>query len=669
VNLIRPRVFLVVALSVMIFTSTLAMLVSIHDAPSSFAADEGYVISSPGAPTVFSSSVDVGLVDFLPAASPEIFAFSSYDGVPFVIRGVDWKFLELTDRKFITMSRDQNGTKLARDQAVIGSGLRDRLGLVPPCALPVMGSYQSKFEVVDVIGWFESSSSLDDELIVNLDMARSLSGMSSDKVSIVRLTSVSSEVRDLLMPTGPRFAIYDFASSRSRVVVGEDFELEVSLKNWGTKRGSVNLSIFDDQAGEVAIFRENIALDAGDEIRFSHPYSFDQIGIRDFSVSIDGKDPQRLTLRVEFASRYLVVWGPSAVALGSTFEVTVTDYAQYPVAGARVEFLNQTVYTNAAGTAVLNASELGTRQMIAYLQGYEAGGASFVVYDGSTYPNEFKPVIALLEVVPNDFKETEAAQVCLMVENDGQQAGVFVGTIILDGSARIAEVSIPLEPGESKVVFYPLGRVSPGHHIVKIGVSGGSFDVYPWYAGESDMIMMAVRYGGTLKISFAKAIPIVQAAKLSQGDVEVALISIGGISGTLAALSMISIFSKEIHEGRDKLGILRTIGASRSVIRRMVVRQSLAFSFPAALTGIALGLGVSGILLRSKWLMIFGHSLRYDVGASVAPWILIGTLVICLASSLASAEVAARASPISSIRKIEDASPERKTVDEVLGVE
>ncbi len=663
--IIRPRVFLVVALSVMIFTSTVSVLVSIRDAPSAFAADKGYVISSPGAPTVFSSIVDVGLLDYLSEGSPEIFALSSYDGVPFVVRGLDPKIMADMDS-----IRTDGKTGFERDQALIGADLRDRLSVDPPCSLSVTASYQSKFDIVDVVGWFKSSSSLDDELLVPLDLARSLSGMGHDKVSIVRLASVSSEVEDALMPSGARFAVYGFSSSRSKAVSGEEFELGVSLKNWGTERGKTTLEIHDDLAGNPdLIFSESIELDAGEEVRVVHSFSFDELGTKEFAVSIDGKDPQRLALVVEIVAKYLLVAGPADVALNSTFEVAVTDFAGGPVEGATVAFLNQTAVTNSSGIVRLSASELGTHLAVGSVLGFTNGSLVVEVYDVSIYPNEFKPIISGFEVVPIEFMETETGQVRLIVENGGRQAGIFTGTILLDYSTRFIEVGIPLGPGEGKTVYYPLERISPGHHTLSLNASETSFSVFSWYAGDPDLVMLAVKYGGTLKVTPADSIPIAQAAKLTQGDIEVALVSVGGISGVLAALSMTAIFSKEVHEARGKLGILRTIGAPRSAIRRMVVRQSLSFSSTGAVTGIALGLGVSGLLLNSGALMMFGHSLRFDVGMAVAPWILIGTLVICLASSVASAEVAVRATPISSIRKTEEAPPEQKTVDDVLGDE
>ncbi len=673
-NIIRARVFLVVAISVMIFTSIISVLDSVNRAPSSFAANEGYVISTPGAPTVFSSSVDVGLAEFLANSSlgpgsPEVFAFTSYDGIPFVIRGVE---LELVSKigPQLTTTRYDGGTGLHGRDALVGKDLLKRLGLLPPCDLPVTASYRSRLLVLHVVGWTESSSALDDEVLVSLETARYLSGMSQNKVSIVRLASMSSDLKGALMPTGPRFAIYDFESSKSVVIPDQEFKVSVTVKNWGTRSGAVNVSFADSTTlpGET-IFNTTVSLNAGVSVQIEHLVTYSEIGDRNIQARIDGDDPQSLEIGIQVVSPFLIVNSPAAVGRNLTFEVTVTDSTYAPLAGARIDFLNETVFTNASGIARLVAYELGNHSINASCSGFSGASSTVNVYDTSASPNEFKPQVSDFVVVPNSFKETESAQVRLIVENRGLQAGVFAGTILLDGSTVIAEVNMTLGPGATGVASYTLGGIRSGHHELTLGSIEYSFDVYPWYASEPDLLLLAIKYGGTLKVSSADTIPIVEAAKISQGDIEVALVSVGAISGMMAALSMTSIFSKEVHEARNKLGILRTIGASSPAIRKLVLRESLIYSVPAAAVGIGLSLLVTAALLSTKQLMVFGHSLRFGVDASVAPWILIGAILICLVSALASAEVAVRATPVSSIRKIEDSGLPPMSVDEVLGDE
>lgn len=673
-NLVRPRVLLVVALSVMIFTSTATVLVGLQKAPASFAADSGYVITSPGAPTIFSSSVDQELAaainSTIQAVSPEVFAFASFGGVPFVVRGVDLAMLARVGPSFVQLERLDGGSDLLGHDALIGTRLMERLEVTPPYVMPIPSSYTSGFEIVRVVGWFESESSLDDELLVSLDVARSLSGMGKDKVSVIRAGNVSAGLTDIITPTGPRFALYGFSVSKVRAVTGEPVDFVVSVKNWGTDRGRVNLSIADQSSNDARVIaRTEVALDAGAEFLFSHQLSLSSEGLHTIAASIDGGDSDSRSETVLVVPPYLRVTGPQWVVLNTKFDLYVTDYADRVIVGAQVEFSNQTALSDSAGKVRMNASELGRFAVNASYPGLANYSGNITVGDMSTYPNEFRPRVIQFTVVPELFKETETANVRMMVENDGRLPGDFTGTIRLDGSVVLVQVNVSLGPGESRTVLYPLGEIDPGQHYVALGDFTQVFNVQPWYMNDPDLVLLAVRYGGTTRLSSADAIPIVQAAKISQGDVEVALFSVGAISAALAALSMTSIFAKEVHEGRSKLGILRTIGASRKAIRKIVVKQSLAYSSLGAVAGVLLGLGLASFALRSGSLMMFGHSLEFDVDASLTPVILIGTLIVCLASSLASAEVAVRATPISSIRKTQESLPGPRPVDEILGDE
>lgn len=679
-NLIRPRAILVVALSVMVFTATASVLVGLERAPSSFAADSGYVVTSPGAPTIFSSVVDANLATAInrtsgyEGASPEIFAFSSFNGIPFVLRGIDWGLFSMTGPALSHVERLDGSSGLSGNEALVGSGLLGRLGIKTPYNLSVTASYQPRMKVLDVVGWFESSSSLNDELLVTLDVARDLSGIAADKVSIVRMSSLSAEVKDVLTPEGPRFAIYDFTGSKSRVVLGEEFALGVTVKNWGTARGQVNVSFTEWNStlgASSSLYTIPVTLDSGSEARIAHNVSFEDFGLKDLGAEIDGKDASKIDIAIDVVSSWLALWGPDSVALGSSFEVTVADYAGHPVVGAVVDFLNQTAVTDASGKARLNATNVGDFVMSASYPGLQNGSWSLSVVDLGSYPNSFNPIVTRFTILPYSFKETESGELLVVVENRGRLGGQFTKTIYLD-SARFRALNVSLGPAETLVLTYQLDDISVGYHTLALGSSSAAFSVYPWYSEDQSLVQLAVKYGGTLKLSSATAIPMYQAAKLSQGEVDVAVMSVLCIAGTLAVLSVTSILAKEIHEGRAKLGVLRTIGAPRSAIRLLILRQSLAVSVVGAAIGVMLGLALAVALLESGSIMIFGHAIisSYSIGSSVAGTvILIGSVVICVATSLAAAEVAARSTPISSIRKTEEDRSDHRTVDEALGEE
>ena len=666
-----------VALSVMIFTATVTVLVGLKEAPSSFAANRGFVISSPGAATVFSSSVDEELAHAIDSsvqhASPEVFAFSSRDGVPFVVRGVDLEMLEGTGPAFLSLERSDGETGLDGCSALIGARLKERLSLDPPSNISITSSYSSSFHVVRVVGWFESRSALDDELLVSLDLARSLSGMADGKVSIIRVGGADPALQEILMPSGPEFAVYDLRASVAQTVSGEQFSVEVTVKNWGTESGRVNLTVTEEFAGEEnSVWAQELRLNASQELRLSRQVTLTQEGPHTINATVGGQEKSSQTVTISIVHPYLVIDCPVVVGINTTFNLTVADYAGNLIEGAEVRFAGQVLLTDDLGRVSFSALTLGDDVPVtASFPGFSNRTANVTVVDFDTYPNEFKPMVMSFGFVPYsmEFNEKEPGTISVTVWNDGRLPGNFVASIILDGGEVFARLNISLGPGDWGQASYTLAGIDPGQHSLSLDDQVRQFTVQPWYADDEDLVLLAVRYGGAAHLSSVGSIPIAQAAKISQGDIEVALLSIGAISATLAALSVTSIFSKEVHENRSKLGVLRTIGASHQAVRKLVVRQSLVYSVPGALAGAVLGLAVALLMMRWGVLWMFGHALTFDMDAQVVLAILVGIVSICLVSSLVSAGVAVRATPISSIRGTEEESQGRRTVDEVLGIE
>ena len=233
----------------MIFTTTAGVLSGLRSAPNAFAADEGYAISSSSAPTIFSSHVDLSMADALKAmpnitgASPEIFAFTSWNGKSFVLRGVSLEDLNSTGPAFQKWHLTGAHSPGERTSALLGSRLYERLGLSLPCTIPLVGSYSPRMELINVVGWFETKSSLDDEMLASLDVARFLSGMTPDQVSIIRVATNDPEwLSSLLSPQGARFTLFDLLSQKTYAVVGEEVGVSVGVRNWGTEKGSVTVS-------------------------------------------------------------------------------------------------------------------------------------------------------------------------------------------------------------------------------------------------------------------------------------------------------------------------------------------------------------------------------------------------------------------------------------------
>jgi ABC-type antimicrobial peptide transport system permease subunit len=656
----------------MIFTTTASVLAGLHSAPAAFAANGGFAIASSSAPTIFASQVDMSMVGPLSAlpqidgASPEVFAFSSYNGVSFVLRGVDLDMLNATGPAFHKFVLSGAASVKDKSSAVIGLNLKARLGIQIPFTLPVVGSYSPKIEFLNVVGSFETGTSLDDELLVSLDVARFLTGMSPDKVSIIRVsTSDPSWLSGLLLPHGPRFTLFDLLTQKSQVAVGEPVAVSVGVRNWGSATGPVSIK-FAESGDTLA--DETIALNASESDRVMKMLSFSQLGLHTVNVSIDGVFPVKLSVNITVVDPYLDIAAPSTVAVGDSFTVTVTDYLGNPATHARVEFGSSVNVTDGNGDTTFQANQAGIFVVVANVTGYRNASATVRAIDPSSYPAAFLPSVVSFTLSPEIIKESESATGVVVVENGGSIAGTFNVTVYLD-SAPHTVLNASLEGLESKTITFRLRDLATGTHIVQVATFSRSLAVQSWIVDNPDLVQLVMRYSGSDSLFSAGSVPIYQAAKISEGNVAVALFAIGAVSALLALLAITSVFSKEIRESRRRLGILKTIGAPRSAIRRLVFPQALENSIAGAAIGIAFGVIIVDAISKSDLLVLFGHRFHLDINTNLLVLLLLGAVAISVSSALASAMMAVRETTIRSIRRLEDEAGEPVDVEELIADE
>ncbi len=661
---IRRRVTAVIALSVLIFSATVSVLVGLGDAPSAFAASEGYVIASADAPTIFSSRVDMDMarvlegMENITGASPEVFAFSSWDGHSFVVRGVDWDRVRAVPPSLTVQFADGSGT-LSAGCAIVGHRLADKLDLPLPGTVPLAGSYDYRVEVVKVLGTFRSDSPLDDEMLVSSEVARSLSGMAPDEASIIRVsTSSPAWLESLLEPDRARFAIYDLSASDSQLVPGEECEVTVAVRNWGTEPGSVTVSLRDQ--GE-SFHEETVSLNGSGETNVSATYSSDVVMVHEISATISGDFAVTLSVSVSVVTPYLVASFHDTVALGSSLEVALSTYSGDPAPGVGVTLLDSASpenVTDAFGRCALPADEEGTFTLEFDTAGTEFDGMpiqgssrTVEVVDTSEMIPWFLPVPVDLSVDPESPVEGDAVTALVTVENRGSMGGTTTVNLTLDGMPYSSR-EVYIGPAETVTVSFELLDLDPSQHVVQAGSFSESFYVAPWYSDDPELVQLVIRYGGSATFSSAGAIPIYEAAKISEGNIALALFALGVVAALLSTLAIVSAFSKEVSDGRKRLGIIRALGASRDRIRAIVFREALGVSLIGSSVGVASGLLVAVALARSDMFVVFGHVLELDLGPAVAMLIFAGAVAISLVSALASAELAVRETAMTSIRDL-----------------
>lgn len=650
------------ALAIMIFTSSVTVLSGLRSAPGAFAAGEGFVVSDNSAPTIFSSRVSAEMVEALEAtpgitgASPEVFAFSSFNGVSFVLRGADIERLNKTGPSFETFYMSSGESMEPKSSALVGARLLERLGADIPTYLPLVGSYSSRVELVKLIGSFSTGTSLDDELLVSLDVARFLSGMAKDSVSIIRVsTDDPAWLAGVLSPENARFALYDLHTSKSEASPDENVSLSFKIRNWGGSPGTIIVQFF---LSSSLVDEEEVALNASSSTSIERSFAFEELGAQSLRISIAGDFPVSLYANITVVEPYLKVSAPSKVLLDDAFNVTVTESSGEAASGSLVTFGSQSSYADQEGRVSFVAGASGTWTIHASLSGLVDGTASVEVLDPSEFPDEFIPSIVDFSVLPEVMKESESARCVLVVQNDGSRSGYYPVQVLVDAQPHTS-LNISLAGMGSATVRFDLVGLSPGTHTVQAGSFSRGIVVESWIVENPDLVQLVIRYGGTTSLSASASIPIYQAAKISEGNVAVALFAIGAISALLSALAISSVYAREVHESRRRLGILRTIGASRSAIWRLVFPQALEGGLAGAAVGVALGVVVSDTLSRSGVFMVFGHELTIQVDTQLLVLVLVGAVLICVSTAFVSALAASKESAIRSIKKLtpEDAEP------------
>jgi ABC-type lipoprotein release transport system permease subunit len=672
--MIRARVVVVVMLAITIFTATSSVLSGLYTAPASFSSSGDFVIMSEDAPTIFSSQVEVGLaaalmsVENVTGAWPEIIAFSTWNGVSFVLRGTDLEAFMPVLAESSPSTPELAEITIERTSAVVGARLLDRLDIEVPSVLPVTGSYSSRIEFVDVAGSFETGSYLDDELLVSLEVARHLTNTPEDMASVISVSTDDPEwLADVLSPEAARYALLNVHPLVTTIVVEEELTISMDIRNWGSERGDVTLSISEDGA---PVDGYQVSVDAGSTVSVSRILSFSSTGLHSLDVSISGDFPVTATVNVSVVDPYLTLSSPSRVLLGETFPVVVRTYEGVPVEGAVVEFSvgdgSETVTTDEFGVVDITAESVGDCIIMAGSEGYTDASRTVKIIDLSSYPDEFLPVVRSFVLSSGSVTESEAVDATISVENMGAADGYFLLLVMLD-SQTYTVLNISLGPAETKSSMTIIESLGVGTHTLQVGTFSHELVVEPWYADEPDLVQLVVRYGGSGVLSSSASVPIYQAAKISEGNVAVALVSIGAISALLATLAISAVFAKEVHESRGRLGILRTIGASKSQIRRMVLPQALGYGVIGAVAGVLAGLLVTIWLTRSGAFMVFGHQLSFEVDALLLLLVAVGAAVISVCSAFVSAEVAVRETPIASIRMLEPEPLPERSIEEMLG--
>jgi len=669
--LIRKRVIVVASLSLIIFSSTISVLMGIGVAPGSVIGNpDVYVITSKDTDSLLNSRLDADLSNlllengFVTNSSPEIFAFADIGGSAAIIRGVDFQaFMGVEGARLVSGAMPSDPS-----QGLIGWRLADRINAEIGDRYPLVGSFNPSISEVEIVGIISSSSGVEDELIVSLPMSRCLTGIATNSVSIIRVLGDTAQLEKMFGKDVPRFSIYDLAVANRILGVGRTTEVSLNLKNWGDANGTTHVMIVD-MPGNITIIDSDYFINSSTTIALTTNYTFSSIGNHTVKAYISGAFPQNISTNVTVKGPFLSLVVPSKIPQYHYFTTVVVNETLKAVAGATVDIGGFDFVTNASGICLINASlEPRNYTINASSPGYESAIGHIEIINSSLLPPNATIRVYDIVLTPDVVKVNEKCMFAYYVQNFGNSTGSFQVSSYLDG-ALFTQNTVNLAPLRTRVLFYNASFSSAGEKTITCGQLSSTLTVEAHFELNPALIRLLVLYGGSGTLDPSRAELIYDTAKISEANILIVLVSLAVLSGMLVTLGVSISFMREINDNLKIIGILRSLGASSKQLLWIMFKEAFLMSLPAAAIGVMGGVVLAFLISSTGNLVAFGHFIRPVLDPSFLIAATAGSIAICVGSSLIAGLSVSRKGSIRMIRGLKADIVAQVDLKELLGDE
>ena len=669
--IIRKRAIIAATLSLIVFTSAISVLMGIGALPESMLGQQDvFIITSKNSNNIINSRVDAQLADMLLSnglvqnASAEIFGFAEIDGYAVTLRGVDFdQFMAVEGAKLLSGSMPDR-----LDEGLIGNRLGERLGVAIGDRIPLAGSFDLAVCEVKITGIIESDSGVADEMIVSLPLARVMTRTPLTQVSIIRVTGDLTYLNTVFAPGTARFSIYDLSIPFADIGVGTSVPVSLKVKNWGDINGTAHIVVKDEFDNETLI-DPDVNLTPDQSITITQNCTFDTLGNHTIVASIGGLLPQEIEMIISVRLPYLIISAPAKVAQYNEFEVMVTNNLYNIVPNATVTFASNSYETNSSGICLINATLVpGDYELSASISGFDNDTATIEIVNSSSLPQDVSISVYDIKVNPSIVKVKQNALVTVYCQNYGNVTGTRAVQILLNGNL-FSTRSVTLKPLETRTLFWNLTYSTAGERIFSADAQSETLTVEPLYQLNSDIVELLLRYGDAGDLDPSQGNLIYSTAKISEGNILIVLVSLAILSATLVTLGVSISFMKEINDNLRVIGILRSIGASSRQLLTMIFKEAFLLSLPAAAIGLVGGIAMAYLISTTDRLIAFGHVIEPVVDPSFLIAAAVGSMLICVGSSLIAGLSVSRKVAIKMIKGLKEQAPEQPTIKDLLGDE
>jgi len=534
------------------------------------------------------------------AASPEILLFLTHDGRAFPARGVDFDAYRSVSDARIVAGAPPNAT----DEALVGTGLADTLGVAPGDELALGGSTATAVGTVEIVGVVAASGAADDHLLVSLPLARHLEDVPDGAANLVRYLEGAEATTDETIATLG-------LSAQRRVAVGDNVTARVRLRNVGAERATRTLrASFGDQ-----VRRERVALDGGEHRTVALRFPAREPGTQTVSVG-----DRRWSVRVLSPETLVLAPLPDRGPPNATLRVGVGTVAGDRVDDASVTVGDRTVRTDANGSARVRLPSTPDRYAVSVTADDRSASREISVdRDAARSP-------ALRLVVPDEIGVFTAPTARLRVRNPWERPVSPAVTLSGPGVDRTRTLS--LAPGDEERLEATIARRPPGTHRVH-GVAGDASATGEYRVVGDERLVGAVAASGRETGGVGSGGLVSRAF----GNIALVLATLVGLGAVMTVGSTVAAFADAVQARRRDIGIHRALGADPRRIARRVLADAARIGLPAAVGSLALAGVALAALSRVGLLTVFGVRLAPSVPLWLAPPLAVGTLALSLASA------------------------------------
>lgn len=567
-------------------------------------------ITEPGTPNPVASDVPVSYARALQnqgaAVSPEIILFELHAGNAILTRGVNFTAY----REFTGLKLDEGQFPGEEHEALIGNDLAQSSEIAVGDTLVLGGSTTPAVSRVDITGRYEGKGIEDDQLLVSLSTARTLTNVQSDAVNLVRTRGLPTTEA-----TQSTIIVTDAAPARSDGTRG----VQLTFRNPGFQDATRSLTVeLGEQTQTIAVSvpsqqsRESFI--GFERVKRTQPRlragSFEtklRFGASQFD-GVETSDGTRLSVSV-----------PETVPVGSEPVVRITQSGE-PQPNAIIRYGNGSVETNDEGVARVPFGRIGNVTLSVQANGTQ------IQQRVQVRENESRPVGITASVDPT--QPSIFTRPTAMITLSNRWAFERNETVRVTAPGVDRQQSVRLAPGGEEQLTVQLPQRPAGEYRVTAEVNKQSENVTYRVQGDE-------RLGAALAQSgrYTAGGGITQAIQVVFSNIEVLIAAIIFLLVIMTLGSSTAAFTRAIQTTKQEIGIYRATGASPISIILQVAGDAMKLGVVATSGGILLAMVFIEALLSLGALRAFGIVL--------SPQYTVSTIVIAGSAGLALAVVSA----------------------------